>query len=156
MSQGKVIHVDDGDTVTLLAGGNFQIKVRLASIDAPESDHEKQEAGRIGQPYSQNSKQFLSSLVKGRTVDAKCYESDRYGRQVCDLFLDGQNVNARMVREGWAWANEAGKGRFLRDKSLLQAQADAKAARRGLWAGAHPVEPWEWRKTCWEGRKCPN
>lgn len=153
---GKVVNVDDGDTVVLLTDGNHQMKVRLSSIDAPESDHTRQQRGKVGQPYSENSKRFLASLVKGYTVDARCYEEDRYGRSVCELFVGDVSVNQRMVREGWAWANESSKGRYLRDKSLLALQAEAQAARRGLWAGVKPIQPWDWRKSCWEDGVCPN
>jgi micrococcal nuclease len=35
---GKVVRIADGDTVTILVGGN-QVRVRLFGIDAPESRH---------------------------------------------------------------------------------------------------------------------
>ena len=34
--QGKVVHVADGDTITVLKDGNEQVKVRLYGIDCPE------------------------------------------------------------------------------------------------------------------------
>jgi hypothetical protein len=33
-----------------------------------------------------------------------------------------------------------------KDIMLAQLEAEARAAKRGLWADAHPVPPWEWRK----------
>ncbi|MDD2770132.1 MAG: nuclease, partial [Methylococcus sp.] len=33
---GRVVGVLDGDTITVLSGGNRQTRVRLAQIDAPE------------------------------------------------------------------------------------------------------------------------
>ena len=151
---GKVIFVDDGDTVSLLVDGNRQMKVRLASIDAPESSHTNKERGRIGQPYSENSGRYLSAMVKGREVQAHCFESDRYERSVCELRLDGKSVNAAMVASGWAWANMSAGGRYLRDKSLVDAQRAAQASKAGLWAGANPVAPWEWRDKCWKQGQC--
>jgi micrococcal nuclease len=153
-TSGKVVYVDDGDTVVLLSNDNSQMKVRLASIDAPESSHTNKERGRIGQPYSDNSGKYLASLVKGKNVDANCFESDRYGRSVCELFVSGESVSQAMVRNGWAWANVSGKGRYLRDKSLPGLEAAAKASRSGLWAGANPVAPWEWRDLCWKQGQC--
>jgi hypothetical protein len=32
------------------------------------------------------------------------------------------------------------------DTTLAQFEAEARAAKRGLWADAHPVPPWQWRK----------
>ncbi len=31
------------------------------------------------------------------------------------------------------------------DGTLAQLEANAKAAKRGLWADVEPVQPWEWR-----------
>ncbi|ABM96921.1 thermonuclease family protein [Methylibium petroleiphilum] len=153
--QGKVVYVDDGDTVVLLTAANEQVKIRLASIDAPESSHTNKERGRIGQPFSDNAKRYLEQLVKGQTVDAQCHDVDRYSRHVCTLTVGRVEVNREMVRAGWAWANTASGGRYLRDAGLPQLQAQAQGARQGLWAGSNPVPPWEWRRQCWESGNCP-
>lgn len=151
---GKVVYVDDGDTVVLLADGREQVKIRLSSIDAPESSHTNKQVGRIGQPYAGNSGKYLAALVKGRNVNAHCFETDRYGREVCELFVDGRSINREMVTEGWAWAYTANHGRYLRDKTLPELEAKARTSRSGLWAGANPVAPWEWRSTCWTQGHC--
>ena len=152
---GKVVYVDDGDTVVLLVDGQMQLKVRLSSIDAPESSHTNKQTGRIGQPYSKNSGNFLASMVKEKLVRARCFEQDRYGRNVCELFVNGKSVNQEMVKQGWAWANVDAKGRYLRDKTLPSLEQSARASRSGLWAGGSPVPPWEWRDTCWKKSFCP-
>ena len=153
-ASGKVVYVDDGDTVVLLVDGKNQMKIRLSSIDAPESSHTNKQVGRIGQPYSDNSGRYLASLVKGKTVDAHCFEADRYGRDVCELFVDGHSVNKEMVKQGWAWANVSAQGRYLRDKSLTSTESTARASHAGLWAGLNPVAPWAWRDVCWKQGKC--
>ena len=151
---GKVVYVDDGDTVIVLVDGNTQEKIRLSSIDAPESSHTNKEKGRIGQPYSNNSGQYLASLIKGKNVELSCFELDRYGRNVCEIFIDGKSVNKEMVKQGWAWANVSAGGRYLRDKSLPGLEAQARANHSGLWAGSNPVAPWEWRDACWKQGRC--
>lgn len=151
---GKVIYVNDGDTLVLLVSGNQQLHVRMASIDAPETSHTNKEIGRIGQPYSENSTRYLASIVKGKEVAAHCFELDRYGRSVCEMFVGGVSVNRLMVERGWAWANTAARGRYLRDKGLPALEASARAARVGLWVGNHPVQPWEWRDVCWKQGRC--
>lgn len=153
--EGTVVYVDDGDTVSLLVSGHDQVKIRLASIDAPESSHTNHETGRVGQPYSDVSKRLLSELVKGKHVVAECPDIDRYGRKVCVLLVDGRSANAEMVRAGLAWANTAAGGRYLRDRSLLALQGAAQRDRLGLWAGQNPVPPWEWRDRCWKANVCP-
>jgi len=152
-TEGIVVFVQDGDTVTLLAASK-QLDIRLSSIDAPETTHTKKETGRIGQPYSNNSKQFLAGLVKGKQVRAQCFEYDVHQRAVCELFLEGMSVNDQMVAAGWAWANMSAGGRYLRNKALPGIEAAARASGIGLWAGAHPVAPWFWRKNCWQNGIC--
>jgi len=49
----------------------------------------------------------------------------------------------------------AAGGRYLRDRSLLDLEHDARQRRLGLWADAHPVAPWVWRDQCWKAAVCP-
>lgn len=151
---GKVIQVDDGDTYALLLDDKSKMKVRMASIDAPESSHSAQDRGKPGQPYSQNSRRRLMELIQLKQVEARCFESDQYGRAVCDTFVGGEAVNRTMVAEGWAWANRSSNSRYLRDKSLVGLEAAAMSSGLGLWRGPKPVAPWVWRKQCWKEGAC--
>jgi micrococcal nuclease len=129
---GKVVAVHDGDTLTVLGAGNTQHKVRLHGIDAPES---KQAFGNV-------AREALADLVFGNEVDVEVVDKDRYGREVGKVHVGGRYVNAEMVRQGLAW-------RYLQyDKKndFGGFEDDARKQRRGLWADAHPVAPWEWRK----------
>ena len=151
---GKVIHVDDGDTYALLLDDKSKIKVRMASIDAPESSRLRRDRGTQGQPYSQNSRRRLTALIQLKQVEARCFERDQYGRAVCDTFVAGEAVNRTMVAEGWAWANRASNSRYLRDRSLVGLESYAKSSGLGLWKGSNPVAPWVWRKQCWKEGSC--
>lgn len=153
--RGKVVYVDDGDTVVLLSAGNVQEKIRLSSIDAPETAHTSHETGRLGQPFSDRSRVYLAGLVKGKSVTARCAERDQYGRNVCDILVEGISANREMVAAGMAWANRAAHGRYLRDPEVLRLEQQARARRMGLWADSRPVEPWLWRTECWKRNTCP-
>jgi micrococcal nuclease len=152
---GQVVYVDDGDTLVVMRGNHARFNVRLASIDAPETGHTSHERGRLGQPFGDNARRYLDALVKGRMVIARCYEADRYSRQVCDILVNGESANRAMVAAGLAWANTAAHGRYLRDTAMLTLQADAQRRRMGLWSDANPVAPWEWRTSCWKSDECP-
>jgi len=128
---GKVVGVHDGDSITVLAAGNLQLKVRLEGIDAPE----------LKQPFSQQSKEALSGLVFGKTICLLVTGKDRYKRTLAVVMVEGLNVNREMVLRGLAWRYE----KYSKDAALLAAQDEAKAARRGLWSDAAPLPPWEWR-----------
>ena len=137
---GKVVAISDGDTLTLLVpdGASFkQVKVRLGEIDTPESR----------QPYGQRAKQALSDLVFNQQARVVVQDTDRYGRTVGRVYVGSLDVNAEMIRQGAAWAYR----QYLKDQSLLKLEADAKAAKRGLWGlpEAERCPPWDWRKnTC--------
>ena len=65
----RVIAVMDGDTVLLLRDGK-KIKVRLANIDAPESD----------QDFGKESRQALVDRVLKKQVHVNSQAVDNYGR----------------------------------------------------------------------------
>lgn len=115
--------VVDGDTIEL-AGR----RVRLFGIDAPEYD---QVCDRDGQPWACGAAatEALSRHLAGRTVTCREVEIDRHGRSVARCFAGGEEINAWAVREGWAVA-------YRRYSDLYAAaEAEARAARRGLWSG---------------------
>ena len=128
---GKVVGVHDGDSITVIAAGNVQLKVRLDGIDAPE----------LKQAFSTQSKQTLSELVFGKSVNLHVTGTDRYKRTLAVVMAGNLNVNREMVLRGLAWRYE----KYSKDAALLAAQNEAKASKRGLWFDASPVPPWEWR-----------
>lgn len=148
----RVIHVDDGDTVVALKADQTRVKVRLANIDAPETNHGR---CRPGQPWSAQSTEALKHLVHGRTIHFTCSTLDRYDRSVCDLQLDNgkTTANRELARMGLAWANRA-RPSFLRDAEVAAAEGEARKHRIGLWAGPSVVPPWEWRQTEWQQPGC--
>lgn len=148
---GKVVHVADGDTFTLLVDGRRE-RIRLASIDAPETTKDRE---RPGQPMAQVARQALADMVAGRVLSLACFEHDQYGRSVCDVPLgNGSTANQVLVEQGLAWANGAGRGKYMRDPSLPGLEAAARKAGKGLWRDPSPVPPWVWRYRCWKQGHC--
>jgi len=136
---GKVVGITDGDTIKVMHNGRAE-KIRLNGIDCPEK----------GQPFGTKAKEFTSEMVFGKTVTVHVTDTDRYGRTVADVILtDGRILNRELVAAGLAWWYK----RYSQDKSLGQLEADARAARRGLWADPEPVPPWCWRMRQ-KGREC--
>ena len=137
---GKVVSISDGDTMTLLVpdGASFkQIKVRLGEIDTPERK----------QPYGTRAQQALSDLAYNQQARVMVQDTDRYGRTVGRVYVGSVDVNAELVKQGAAWVYR----QYLKDQSLLALEAEAKAAKRGLWGlpEAERCPPWDWRKgTC--------
>jgi endonuclease YncB( thermonuclease family) len=131
--KGIVIKVVDGDSITVLTEDKTQIKIRLEGIDAPATD---------GQPFAQRSRQELNEMVFKKQVVVKNHGLDMYKRTLGRVFCDGTDVCLEMVRRGMAWRFD----KYSQEQALLDAQNEAKAAGRGLWADKDPVPPWVWRK----------
>jgi endonuclease YncB( thermonuclease family) len=131
--EGKIVTIADGDSLTLLANGNEQIRIRLAEIDTPERS----------QPFATRAQEVLSELVFGKQVRAEVQDTDRYGRRVARLYMDELDVNAELVRRGAAWVHP----KYVKDDTLFGLEKEARDARRGLWAlpETQHVPPWEWR-----------
>lgn len=127
---GRVVSVQDGDTLTVRVAGR-RVKVRLAAIDAPERD----------QPFGEQSRQSLSRMAFNRTVSVAVQKIDDYGRTIGVVTVAGSNIEAEQVRRGLAWVYR----QYRHDSQLLALEAEARAARRGLWADANPTPPWDWR-----------
>lgn len=158
MIQGKIIHVEDGDTVTLLDHNLHQHKIRLADIDAPETCHSSAPneqvtcKGKPGQPYGENAKASLRSLAIGQETTAWCRSKKSYERSVCYLKTNaGVNLNHEQVALGWAWFSR----KHGEDGSLYLVELQARARRAGLWRGRNPIDPAEWRNDCWKQGNCP-
>ena len=105
----------------------------MAAIDAPEKR----------QPFGNRARQALSELCFQTQAEIRSTATDRYRRTVAEVKCRGQDVAEHMVAGGWAWYYVSyGKGY----EHLAQAEASARSNRRGLWADAQPMAPWEWRR----------
>lgn len=130
-----VVAIADGDTLTARCGepdAFYQVKVRLAEIDAPEK----------AQPFGDRSRQHLAALCFRKAAHIRPQTTDRYGRTVARVECEGKDANAEQVRSGMAWAYT----RYLTDPSIAQLEQQARAARAGLWADSSPIPPWDWRR----------
>jgi len=128
----RVVSVHDGDTLTVLIE-RHPVRVRLTDIDAPE----------LGQPFGTRSRQSLSELCFGKSAALEVRGQDRYKRTIARVTCAGTDANAEQVRRGYAWTFT----RYaLAGSPLYALQAEAQAARRGLWTDPSPVPPWDWRR----------
>ena len=127
-----VTRVIDGDTVDLRVG-EVTYRGRLHGIDAPERR----------QPWGPESHAVLESLVGGgMRVRVVVPDVDRFGRLIVRLFVGEVEANLRMLELGAAWHYT----QFDQSEAYAAAERSARAARRGLWADADPMPPWEWRR----------
>ncbi len=128
-----VLSVTDGDTLTVLVNGTRE-KVRLSGIDCPESD----------QSFGRQATQLAMQLALEKTVTVTDVGHDKYRRILGRIVLpNGRILNHELVREGvcW-WYQKYAPG----DTTLERLEAEARNAKRGLWAEPTPTPPWQWRQ----------
>lgn len=128
-AEGREIVVIDGDSIRL--GGE---ELRLAGIDAPELH---QSCEREGRPWRCGQAAKAALERDTRRPGLRCVSSsrDKYGRWLAVCSAGGAEINGAMVRSGMA----VSYGRYERE------EAEARDARRGLWAG-HFERPELWRR----------
>lgn len=127
-----VVTVNDGDTVTAKSPDGVNHRIRLVGIDAPEFD----------QPFGREARDILASKVGGRRISVESQGLDQHGRVLGRLRVEGVDVNAHLVSHGYAWVFN----RIAPDPDLVDAESEARRARRGLWAEERPIEPSTWRQ----------
>jgi endonuclease YncB( thermonuclease family) len=130
---GSIV-VTDGDGLRL----NGE-RIRLWGIDAPELGQSCARGG-TDYPCGEEARDMLGALVMGGRVTCEKVNTDRYRRTVARCHVNGRDLGAEMVRQGWA----VDYPRYSRGHYAAE-QAEAERHRRGLWAGTF-VLPWEWRR----------
>ncbi len=110
----------DGDTIQI-AGE----RIRLHGIDAPESE-QKCTAGGKEWACGQEATFALAQFIETHWVTCKGDKRDRYGRLIAVCYAGPYDLNAMMVREGWALA-------YRRDSmDYIDKKVAARDARVGM------------------------
>lgn len=135
---GTVVRITDGDTLWLQldaapdAPRRKPLKIRLVGLDAPERC----------QTHGPQAREALTRWALQRRAEVRRRAYDEHGRALGTLSIDGQDVGARLVREGHAWS-----ARYRGDPGpYAREEAEARAARRGLFADVAPLPPRDFRR----------
>ncbi len=145
-----VVSVTDGDTVRVIFDGEIEhVKVRLAGLDAPETDQE----------YGPESTALLETLALGKTLTlavictnrnpgcpggTDCQCTDYYGRRVGILYESTwrDSINRQLIEAGLAY-NWPSYGMLYGGD---RAQRRARTNKVGVWARfGGEVRPWSHR-----------
>lgn len=122
----KVNNVVDGDTIDVEIDLGFDIsfssRVRLAGIDTPESRTKDKTEKTLGLEAKEYVKSKIKDAKEVVIKTEKMDSSEKYGRILGWLFLDGSkvSVNEQMILDGYAWG-------YLGDTKVKDFQALAKA-----------------------------
>ena len=126
--------VIDGDTIEI-AGE----RIRLHGIDAPEAKQTCTDKDGKEWRCGQDATFALANLIGDHWITCWGDNRDRYGRLIAVCYAGDHDLNAKMVLQGWALAYR----RYSTD--YVPEEAEAKAARQGLWRGMF-TPPWDWRR----------
>lgn len=121
--------VGDGDSLRLSG-----VRIRLEGIDAPELDQRCTRNGVV-YPCGREARAALQSMIEGAVITCRGRRHDRYDRLLARCTARETDINRAMVEAGWAVAYG----------DYEHAQAQARRAGRGLWAGQFE-RPQDWRR----------
>lgn len=127
----QILKVKDGDTFDYLDCNGVIHTVRIAGIDTPEK----------GQPFANKAKEKLSLLLNSGKITLLRTGSGNHNRLAMEVYVNGIDVNLELVKCGLAWREP----RFDKSGKYIQAEADAKKAKIGLWSDPTSIAPWEYR-----------
>jgi micrococcal nuclease len=128
-SKGVVDQVMDGDTIVLRSGE----KVRYLMVDSPETSG-------TAECYGKEAREFNRQLVLEREVTLRYDEvcTDRFGRLLAYVTVDGSEVNSVLVQRGFACALHIPPNGDDRLEEFQGYQDAARSEGRGLWGFCSP------------------
>ncbi len=133
-----VTQFDDGDTVVVNMAG-VEEKVRFIGVDTPETKDPRKPVQCFGQAASSFTKNLIGDRPVKLESDPTNTNRDRYGRLLRYVYLpDGTFVNLEIIKQGYGFAYVGFPVQKLEE--FKSAQAEARAANRGLWSGCKPTE----------------
>ena len=146
--QYQVVRVVDGDTIVIKFNGKYE-KVRMLCVNTPESVHpdKKQNIpmGKVASKYTQKK-------LIGKSVDLE-FEIKKlrgnYGRLLAYVFVDGQNLNLDLVRQGLSpYYTKYGKSEKY-DAEFRAAEKQARKEKLNIWGDPELTKKYLRLKSKW-------
>jgi micrococcal nuclease len=128
----KVANVVDGDTIDIDMDGKTQ-RIRLIGVNTPETVHPEKAVECFGEEASK----YTKSKLTGKEVEIETDDSqdkyDKYNRLLAYVFLDGENFNEALIKNGYAYEYTYNVP-YKYQKAFKEAQKYAEENNVGLWA----------------------
>lgn len=110
ITEGQVIKVYDGDTITIASkmpypeSPMYRFSVRLNGIDTPEIKGKNADEKEI----AKKARDELSTLILNKTVTLKNVQSEKYGRILAEVYLEDVCLNEWMIEKKFAVKYDGG------------------------------------------------
>jgi len=118
--QPTVSDLGEAGQLAVLSRADEPFEVYPAEVQIPLS----------GEPYHEEARAAVRSKLGGKQVNATLIAWGPNGEKYVDIELDGENINAWLVREG----NARVAGEWARSPELPELEIKAREAGIGLWA----------------------
>lgn len=117
------IKVVDGDSLEI-----GERRIRLDGIDAPEFLQICRNQNEEEYACGQKALEFAENFLKAGHPECRCLpQKDKYNRELCECFVNGESLNKALVAAGWAVT--------YREPAYQKAQDEAEEHKRGIWQG---------------------
>lgn len=116
---------------------------RLDGVDAPEEGQKCETGGSKKWPCGKAATDEMERLLSLGDVSCKVNGRDGYGRNISICNIGDLEINAHMVRNGFAWAFRKYSPRYI------EQEEQAKTEGLGIWR-ADTERAWEFRERMWQ------
>jgi micrococcal nuclease len=146
--QYKVVRVVDGDTIVIRYDAKYE-KVRLLCVNTPESVHPDTKQNI---PMGKVASRYTQKKLIGKSVDLE-FEIKKlrgnYGRLLAYVFVDGQNLNLNLVRQGLSpYYTKYGKSEKY-DAEFRAAEKQARKDKLNIWGDPELTKKYLRLKSKW-------
>ncbi|CAB9517611.1 Probable endonuclease LCL3 [Seminavis robusta] len=165
--RGRAVSVSDGDTIRFLHQptrfhpaslkkgekvSELALPIRLCTIDTPETA----KFGKSGQPFGNDAKEHLKSMLEEKVVRIRLLQKDQYSRGVAEVFTRSpfpflwkrKYMDAQMLKEGLAEVYTGGGAVYgpLGKDEYLTMEENARKAKKGIWSQKNRESAAEYKK----------
>ena len=127
----QVINVVDGDTVDVLIDKKVT-RVRMLGINTPETKNPRKGVECYGPEASSRLKDLLAGKIIELKNDPSQDTEDKYGRLLRYVFLNGEDINQKMISDGYAFEYTYKKP-YEYQKEFRKSESEAREKNLGLW-----------------------
>ena len=106
--KAKCVKCYDADTIHIVLYFNGKLQrfvCRLMGIDSAEI-RSKNSVEKI---HAKAGRDYLKEKILNNIIDIECFEFDKYGRLLIDIYYNGENMNDAIITKGYAYKYTGGK-----------------------------------------------